>query len=159
MNKKHIRILNLILGLAFMSLGALGIFLPVLPTTPFMLLAAFFFLRSSKNLYFFLLSSPLAGRNLYIYMKYRSVRKQDKILALTLLWLTLGLSILLVDPLYLKLLLGGIGTAVSIHILRFRNLTPGEEEAACQAHARFLRRRRDRKSGRCSPDNGKGGPA
>lgn len=159
MNKKHIRILNLILGLAFMSLGALGIFLPVLPTTPFMLLAAFFFLRSSKNLYFFLLSSPLAGRNLYIYMKYRSVRKQDKILALFLLWLTLGLSILLVDPLYLKLLLGGIGTAVSIHILRFRNLTQGEEEAACQAHARFLRRRRDRKSGRCSPDNGKGGPA
>lgn len=159
MNKKHIRILNLILGLAFMSLGALGIFLPVLPTTPFMLLAAFFFLRSSKNLYFFLLSSPMAGRNLYIYMKYRSVRKQDKILALFLLWLTLGLSILLVDPLYLKLLLGGIGTAVSIHILRFRNLTPGEEEAACQAHARFLRRRRDRKSGRCSPDNGKGGPA
>lgn len=159
MNRKHIRILSLVLGLAFMSLGALGIFLPVLPTTPFMLLAAFFFLRSSKSLYFFLLSSPLAGRNLYIYMKYRSVRKKDKILALALLWLTLGLSIFLVEPLYLKLLLGGIGTAVSIHILRFRNLTPVEEEAACQAHARFLQRRRDRKAGTSRHRQGKGGPA
>lgn len=78
-----------ILGILSLGLGILGVFLPVLPTTPLLLLAAFLFLRSNKRLYDWLLGHPKMGPYITSFMKHKSIPKRVKILSVSTLWLTL----------------------------------------------------------------------
>ncbi len=73
------RLVYLIFGFIFLGLGALGVALPVLPTTPFLLLAAFFFSRSSKKIDDWFKSTKLYKNNLETFSKKKAMRKCEKI--------------------------------------------------------------------------------
>jgi uncharacterized membrane protein YbaN (DUF454 family) len=111
------------LGFIFLALGITGIFLPVLPTTPFMLLASFFFLRSSERMHRWITNHKVFGPPIKNYMKYRGMRKSTKVKAVSTLWLSLGLSIYIVKNLYVDALLISIGIAVSLYLLSLKTLT------------------------------------
>lgn len=114
-------------GSLSLGLGALGVVLPVLPTTPFLLIALYCYLRSSRRLYDWLLHHRLFGRYLYNYVTYRAVPRNTKIGALILLWVGLITSMILVDKLFVRLILLAVGIAVSIHILLLKTLEKVQE--------------------------------
>lgn len=116
------RIVYVILGSVFLLLGLTGVFLPVLPTTPFLLLTAYFYLRSSYRLYCWLINHRLFGSYINDYMQYRSVRKKAKITALVFLWSTMLLTIILVPVVAVRVILPIIGIAVTAHILSLKTL-------------------------------------
>lgn len=115
--------LLLVLGSISLALGVIGVLLPVLPTTPFMLLAAFCYLRSSRSLYDWLINHRVFGTYIYNYMTYRAVTRKTKSMALFFLWLTLFISIVIVDNLHLRIFLAVVGVGVSIHLLHLKTIT------------------------------------
>lgn len=118
----------LLIGCGFLALalGILGILLPILPTTPFLLLSCYCFLRSSSRLYLWLTQHKVFGDYIYQYMTYKAVKKKAKIGALVFLWLSLSISFFIVNQLLVKLLLIAVGVAVSIHVLTLKTLRPSE---------------------------------
>lgn len=116
------KILLIIAGTLSLVLGTIGIFLPLLPTTPFLLLAAFCYLRSSQRLYDKLINNKRFGPYIKNYMEYKAVSKKAKYSALALLWLSLIVSIILFNNIYIRLLLLCVGIGVSIHILSLKNM-------------------------------------
>lgn len=116
------RIVFIIFGSLSFVLGVVGIFLPILPTTPLLLLAAFFYMRSSPHLYRWMITHPLWGRYLQDYLTHRAIRRKSKIGALVFLWSALLLSMFLVQKLWLTLLLLVVGISVTIHIKMLRTL-------------------------------------
>jgi uncharacterized membrane protein YbaN (DUF454 family) len=112
------RKLLLIGGVASVVVGIIGIFVPVLPTTPFLLLAAFCFIRSSDRLYGWLLNNRFLGEYVRNYIEKRGMPLRLKIATILLLWISIGLSITLgVHHIALRLLLACIAIGVTIHIL------------------------------------------
>jgi uncharacterized protein len=85
------------LGLLFVVLGAVGVVTPILPTTPFLLLASFFFVRSSPRLHAWLLRSSLFGPFLADWHRHRGVHRRTKVLAIGLTLAGAGASIALAD--------------------------------------------------------------
>lgn len=89
------RWLYVCLGLLFVFLAALGALLPILPTTPFLLLASFFFVRSSPALQAWLMRSPLFGPFLRDWQKHHAVRPRAKVAAYILIPTAIGSSAIL----------------------------------------------------------------
>jgi len=109
-------------GLLATALALLGILLPVLPTTPFLLLAAWCFARSSPRLYAWLHNNRLFGEYLRRYRSGEGLPLPLKVTTISLLWLTLGASAVLTwqaRP-WLAAALTLVGAAVTIHITRIR---------------------------------------
>jgi len=122
------RLLFLGLGIVCVGLGVLGILLPILPTTPFLLLAAACFVRSSERMHHLLLHNRVFGEYLRRYRDGEGMPLGTKILTLALLWTTLALSIFGAVPPELwwgRLALLGVGLGVSLHILRMKTHRPG----------------------------------
>ena len=117
------QVLLVIAGLGSLFLGVTGIVLPLLPTTPFLLLAAFCYLRSSEKLCRWLIGHKLFGAYIYSYLHFRAVRRRARNLALALLWSTLTLTMILISNAVVTAILVGVGTAVSIHLLKLKTLT------------------------------------
>ncbi|HHU32774.1 MAG: YbaN family protein [Zhaonellaceae bacterium] len=120
--RASLNILLIILGTISLVFGLIGIFLPVLPTTPFLLLSSFCYLRSSKRLYRWLINHKVFGSYIYNYLTFRAVKRSTKIAALLTLWLSLGVSSFLIKKVQLIVLICLIGTIVSIHLIRLRTL-------------------------------------
>lgn len=111
-------------GVAAMGLGAAGMFLPLLPTTPFLLLAAACFCRSSDRLYRWLMNHRWFGAYIRNYREHRAITLGAKIITLTVLWATLGFTALrMVDRTWVRLVLLAVGLGVSAHVLSLRTLT------------------------------------
>lgn len=111
-------------GTICVALGVLGAFLPVLPTTPFLLLAAACYARSSRRFYERLLSSPGFGPLIREYRATGAIPTRAKAMAVTMIAVTIGLSVAFVIPLWpVKLLVAAIGVSVSTWILT--RPTPG----------------------------------
>jgi uncharacterized membrane protein YbaN (DUF454 family) len=111
------------LGSIFLGLGILGIFLPLLPTTPFLLLTTACYAKSSKRLLRKLLANRLVGKYITEYQQNKGIRKSIKIYVLSLLWTTIILSIIFfADAIWLKILLGCVAVGVTIHISTFKTL-------------------------------------
>ncbi|MFY7928045.1 MAG: YbaN family protein [Oligoflexus sp.] len=103
----------------FLALGFIGIFIPGLPTTPFVLLAAGCYARSSPRFYNWLMNHHIFGPPLRQWIEYRCIPKRAKILALSMMTLTFVPTILLFVPMVpVKILLAIIGLSVAIFILR-----------------------------------------
>jgi uncharacterized membrane protein YbaN (DUF454 family) len=115
------------LGTFFLVLAIIGIFLPVLPTTPFLLLAAGLYARSSQRFYDWLLNNRIFGTYIRNYRDGKGVHLRHKITALALLWLTIGYSVLfLINIWWVQLLLLAIAVGVSIHLLKMKTYRAGE---------------------------------
>lgn len=112
------RALLIACGTASVGAGVIGAFLPILPTTPFLLLAAFLYSRSSERLYGWLLGNRLIGDYLRRYYEARCMSRRHKGVTIAFLWVVLALSAMLaVDFWWARGILGGVGAAVTIHIL------------------------------------------
>ncbi|WP_455282454.1 YbaN family protein [[Eubacterium] cellulosolvens] len=123
MPRTLIRWLWIIAGSISLSLGIVGIFLPLLPTTPFLLLTAACYARGSSRLHNWLLNNKLFGKYIRNYNEGKGIPARSKVLALTLLWLTIGFSILYVIPiLIVQIILLTIATLVSIYIISLPTL-------------------------------------
>ncbi len=94
------------LGFLCIGLGCLGVFLPVLPTTPFMLLAAFFLARGSKKFHRWFVSTGLYKKHLNTFVESRSMTLRDKIRILSTATLMLALSFLLIPRWPVRLVIG-----------------------------------------------------
>ena len=108
------------LGLVSVALGLLGVFIPLLPTTPFLLLAAWSFLRSSPRLHSWLINHRICGEYVYNYTEYRSVRRGTKRVAILTLWLSMATSMCLVQRVHVTLILMAVGALVTLHIASLR---------------------------------------
>jgi hypothetical protein len=105
-------------GTAAVGIGIIGAFLPILPTTPFFLLAAFLFARSSERLHRRVLGNRYLGDYLTRYYERRAMSRRHKAITLTLLWLVLALSAALAaDGWWLRAVLSAVGIGVTAHIL------------------------------------------
>ena len=124
--KEHMKQLKktglILLGLISLTTGIIGIFLPVLPTTPLLLLASWCFLNSSEKLYRWLMTHPIFGYPIFLYREKQAVHKKTKINALIFLWIGIGISIALVDNSKVDILLLIILIAVSIHIIKLKTI-------------------------------------
>ncbi|WP_066016546.1 YbaN family protein [Endozoicomonas atrinae] len=101
-------------------LGFIGVFLPLLPTTPFLLLAAFFSLRSSPAIHSWLLNHQVLGPPLRQYLDERSISRKVYIRAVAFLWLTMSISIWIVKLVWVKYLLVAIGVSVTIYLTKLQ---------------------------------------
>jgi uncharacterized membrane protein YbaN (DUF454 family) len=114
---KFIRSLLIIGGFLFSFLGILGAVLPLLPTTPFLLVAAACFYRSSPRFYNLLMNNRYFGGYLRDYREGRGVHWRVKSAAIGLLWLSAMVSIVFFVPfLWLKILVLAMVTAATVHI-------------------------------------------
>ena len=105
--------LYIVLGSISLGLGILGIFLPLLPTTPFLLLTAALYFKGSPRLYNWLLN----------HRENKAIPLRAKIISLVLMWGTMLYCIFFLIPLlWVKILLGLIAAGVTYHILSFKTL-------------------------------------
>jgi uncharacterized membrane protein YbaN (DUF454 family) len=118
-------------GSFFLVLGIIGIFIPILPTTPFLLLTAACYARGSKKLYNWLINNRIIGEYIKNYREGKGIPITIKLITIILLWVTIGLSILIFISNYLiQILLLIIAFLVTTHIIMIKTTgkkiqTPG----------------------------------
>lgn len=122
----HSRIMRIILivtGTILVGIGILGIFLPLLPTVIFFILAAWCYARSSEKFYIGLMNNKWFGRYLRNYHTHKGMTIKDKIFSLSILWITILSSIIFAtDSFYIRLLLFIIAAGVTVHLLTIRTV-------------------------------------
>lgn len=115
--KKYLYIL---LGTIFLGLGTLGIFLPLLPTTPFWLLTCWFYIRSSERLYNKVMANRYFGSYIRAYAVDKSIPLRAKVITLVLMWGSMIVTSVFFIPLWwVRVLLLLIAIGVTWHILSF----------------------------------------
>ncbi|WP_300652357.1 YbaN family protein [Pseudomonas sp.] len=117
-----IRYALLTLGWLCVALGVIGIFLPVLPTTPFLLLAAACFVRSSKRFYLWLVMHPRLGPWIRDYLEGQGIPLKAKVYCISLMWLSIALSCYLVPLFWARAFMLTSALFVSLYILRQKTL-------------------------------------
>ncbi len=126
--RKLIRVLLLVAGSFSLFLGIIGIFLPLLPTTPFLLLTAACYLRSSERMYNWLLNNKRFGEYIKNYQSGKGIPLKTKIFAISTLWITIFISMFFMivkisgitaeGILVIRVILLIIATSVSIHLIK-----------------------------------------
>jgi len=113
-------------GSVCLALAVLGVFLPLLPTTPFLLLASACYVRSSERLHGWLMGNRLLGAYIRNFKERRGIPLRGRVVTVVLLWLPLLYSIYRLDLLWLELLLVLMGVTWSVLILRMKAVKEGE---------------------------------
>ena len=109
-------------GVLALGLGLLGIVLPLLPTTPFILLSAACFMRSSERVHTWLTQHPILGHHIKDYLSGQGVRPRTKFVALSTLWISvLGSAVLFVPMLVIDVLLVAMAAGVSVYVRKLPN--------------------------------------
>ncbi|MBA7498016.1 Inner membrane protein YbaN [subsurface metagenome] len=97
--------------------------MPLLPTTPFLLLAAACYIRSSERFYNWLINNKWLGNYIKNYLEGKGVSLKVKVLSISLLWITIGYSVVFVVNIFpIRVILILIAIGVTIHILSIRTL-------------------------------------
>jgi uncharacterized membrane protein YbaN (DUF454 family) len=123
MSNKLKQKLLLIAGTISVAIGVVGIFVPLLPTTPFLLLAAACYMRSSERFYRWLLNNRFFGTYISNYIEGKGVPLRIKIYTIALLWTTISLSIFLISPsIVVKIILALVAIGVTLHIILLRGV-------------------------------------
>lgn len=113
-----IKYILILLGSIFLGLGFIGIIVPGLPTTPFVLLAAGCYVRSSDRLYSWLLNHKLLGKYVRDFRETRSIPLRIKIISLIVMWIMIGLSIaVFIKIIPVRIIIALLGVIGSIVIL------------------------------------------
>lgn len=118
------RAVLILVGTASLALGVIGIVLPVLPTTPFLLLTAACYARASTRLYSWLLGQRSLGPIVTEWRRSRSLPPGVKTRALVVVAVTFAVSVILVDVLALRLILLVTGTVVATFLYRIPTAQP-----------------------------------
>ena len=119
-----------ILGSLMVAIGVIGIFLPILPTTCFLLGAAACYGRSSDRFYRWMFTNRLFGEYLRTYRDERAMPWKIKYGSLTLLWVSIGTSALLfVNILWVQIFLFAIALGVTVHVVSLRTLSHSGRQA------------------------------
>jgi uncharacterized membrane protein YbaN (DUF454 family) len=115
-------------GFVCVGLGVAGVFVPLLPTTPFLLLAAACFARGSDRFYRRLVNNRWAGRYIRNYMEHRATTLATKVGSITMLWCFLGLAgVLFTESWLMRSLLLVVGIGVTMHLVSLKTI--GREAA------------------------------
>lgn len=118
-----IKMILIAAGTISVGLGVVGIFLPLMPTTPFLLLAAYLYSRSSDRFYHWLITNPWFGDYIRDYREGRGIRRRHKIVAIGTLWTTITFSIWFFPLWWVRLLLLLFVSSVTFHILWMKTRT------------------------------------
>ena len=111
------------LGSLSLALGVVGIFLPVLPTTPFLLLSAALYLRSSMKLYDWLMSHRYFGSYIRNFKENKAIPLRVKVVSVTMVWATLlYCTFAIAEVWWMRLLFISIASGVTLHILHYKTL-------------------------------------
>ncbi|OEC35370.1 hypothetical protein SAMN05216600_10584 [Pseudomonas cuatrocienegasensis] len=117
-----VRYALLAVGWLSVALGVIGIFVPVLPTTPFLLLAAACFVRSSRRFYLWLVEHPRLGPWIRDYLEGNGMPRKAKVYTLSLMWASIALSCYLVPMVWARAFMLCSAVLVSLYILRLKTL-------------------------------------
>ena len=123
-NFAAVKIVLIILGVLSLGLGVAGIFLPLLPTTPLLLLAAWCFIHSSSRLYDWLLNHHVLGEYIRNFRENKAIPLRVKVVSVAMIWLTIGYCIVAVVDEYwwAQVALLALAVAITWHILSYATL-------------------------------------
>lgn len=114
-----VRVALLVAGTVSLGVGIVGIFLPVLPTVPFVLLASVCYARASSRYYHWLMNHRILGPPLVEWKRTKSLPAKVKALAIGMIVVSASISLVfLAKPLFVKLVIAGSCSAVIVYLLR-----------------------------------------
>ena len=118
-SEKVKRILFSVLGTIFLGIGCIGIILPILPTTPFLLLAAACYVRGSERIHRWMMRNRLFGEFIKNYMEGKGIKSRQKVITLAFLWvMIIFTTVYMIENMIVRILLLIIALTVSVHILK-----------------------------------------
>jgi hypothetical protein len=121
-----VRRLLIAAGVICVGLGFAGVFVPLLPTTPFLLLAAACFIRSSERFYTWLTTNRFVGSYVRNYMEHRATTMATKVTSLSMLWICLACTgVFFTESWLVRALLLVVGVGVTVHLVSLRTLRAG----------------------------------
>jgi uncharacterized protein len=119
--------LLIILGTFLLIIGVIGIILPLLPTTPFLLASAFCYMRGSEKMYSWLTSHKIFGSYIRNYYERRGMSVKSKFITISFLWISIFFSVIfIINNYFVYMLLLLIGSAVTTHIIFIKIIKKGE---------------------------------
>lgn len=114
-------------GTVCVGLGILGMFLPLMPTTVFLLLAAYCYSKSSDRFHDWLMNNRLCGPYIRNYRSGQGITVRQKVTTLAMLWISIGVSIWLLNARFWPtLILAVVAISVTVHILWIKTYRPEE---------------------------------
>jgi uncharacterized membrane protein YbaN (DUF454 family) len=122
------KVLLTLLGVVSLGLGAVGVVIPVLPTTPFVLLAAMCFSKSNKKFYLWLQDNRVFGQFIENYRTQQGISIWLKTTSIIFLWTGLIISMVMTRAVLVYALLGFVGVCVTIHLLMIKTKKEGDEK-------------------------------
>ena len=121
-NNSVVKKLLVSFGLVSLGLGIAGAFLPILPTTPFILLSAWLFAKSSDKWHNWLMNHRIFGELLRDFHLHKAIPLHAKIISISMMWATILFAIFVpaADKRWLQIVLAVIATSVTVHILSYK---------------------------------------
>ncbi len=113
------------LGTVCVGLGIMGMFLPLMPTTVFLLMAAYCYSKSSEKFHNWLMTNKLFGKHISDYKSGKGISVRQKITTIAILWASIGFSIWMTAAgFWLTLLLLAVAVGVTLHLVLLRTCRP-----------------------------------
>jgi uncharacterized membrane protein YbaN (DUF454 family) len=122
-----VKIVFNLLGSVFVMLGVIGMFLPLLPTTPFLLLASACYVRGSERLHRWLMNNRYLGAYIRNFRDKKGMPMPAKVATLVIFWGSISVSIWRIDIAFVQLILLVVGVFVTLLILRIKTLREGRQ--------------------------------
>lgn len=116
------KVLFILIGIICVILGVIGIFLPILPTTPFLLLASLLFLNSSEKLHKYLNNHKYFGEYIRDYHEKRGVKRAMKVRAIVFIWVSILFSAYMINILWVSIVLIVIAVCVTAYLVSLKTL-------------------------------------
>lgn len=127
----------MVLGTLSLAVGIVGAFLPVLPTTPFVLLALFCYVRSSERMYAWVINSRFAGKHVHNVLNGHGIPLSVKIFAVSVSFVMIGyVSIFVTESNLVRALLGALFAVQIFFMVKIKTLTATELQALHSAKSR-----------------------
>jgi uncharacterized protein len=127
-NNPLINFLLILAGSISVLLGIIGIFVPILPTTPFLLLAAACYIRSSDKFYSWLINNRWLGKYIQDYREKRGMKLSSKVLSISMLSVSIMYAVIYAtDILILRIVLLLIAVSVTYHLISIKTLRSDDD--------------------------------